>query len=499
MTGGAIGEGTPAQARGRSRRLAKAGLWAATAAFLLAGLWAASLLARHGLAALTFPYPLNYGEGPLLDQAARLAGLRNIYPADLSRPPYVISNYPPLYVLFQAPFVSFFGPEFWYGRAISLLSTLASAALISALINALYRDRIAALAGGLTFLGVPFVLHWSSLGRVDMLGLALSLAGLCVVVRQPRGSGGLILAALLLVAAIYTRQTLALAAPLAAFVYLLAEGRRRRALALSVLVGGTSLLLLGTLTALTGGGFFFHTITSNVNDWRWDQLTFYLSSAQALMPLLLLGGLAFLVLGLRSRPSSWWALGAYFLAASATALLVGKIGSDVNYLLELSAALSLAAGALLARYADRPGVRSALLLALALQVVLMVQGSQSFYANLQGYAISQREGIERLDRIVKRSERPVLADEYAGLVPLNGKRIYLQPFEMTQLAREGKWDQRLLLAAIASQRFSAILVWEPPYFPGLEDERWTPGMLRAIREHYEPAETRADTVVYRPR
>jgi ABC-type Fe3+ transport system permease subunit len=94
-------------------------LWTATAVFLLAGAWAASLFVRHGIAALAFLYPLNYGEGPLLDQAMRLADLKNIYPVDLSNPSYVVSNYPPLFLLLQAPFVWAFGPEFLYGPTIS--------------------------------------------------------------------------------------------------------------------------------------------------------------------------------------------------------------------------------------------------------------------------------------------------------------------------------------------------------------------------------------------
>src|SRR5215207_7716923 len=118
-------------------------LWIGTAVFLLAGAWAATLFARHGLAALAFPYPLNYGEGPLLDQVVRLAGMKNIYPADLSTPPYVVSNYPPLFVLLQAPLVWIFGPEFLYGRVISLASTMAVAGLISATLYVITRARTA--------------------------------------------------------------------------------------------------------------------------------------------------------------------------------------------------------------------------------------------------------------------------------------------------------------------------------------------------------------------
>src|SRR5215203_853468 len=375
-------------------------LWIGTAVFLLAGAWAATLFARHGLAALAFPYPLNYGEGPLLDQVVRLAGMKNIYPADLSTPPYVVSNYPPLFVLLQAPLVWIFGPEFLYGRVISLASTMAVAGLISATLYVITRDRTASAAGGLTFLAVPFVLHWSSLDRVDMLGLALSWGGLYAVVRRPDRRNALPVAVLFFVGAIYTRQTYALAAPLAAFAWLLAGGHGRRALTLATLTGGLSLLLLGALSALTGGGFFFHTVSANVNEFRWEQVSSNLSTTQGLMPLLLVEGVAFLVLGLRSRPPSWWLVGAYLAGSTVAALLIGKVGSDVNYLLELSAALSLAAGALIARYGRRPGTRCALLLALAVQVAIMVQASQYVYAGLQQNVIAQKAGLARLEALV---------------------------------------------------------------------------------------------------
>ncbi|HET7270699.1 MAG TPA: carbohydrate ABC transporter permease, partial [Rubrobacter sp.] len=500
LTGDALGEAQ--YAAGRRGFLAaipqRAPLWAATAIFLLAGAWAASLFARHGLAALAFPYPLNYGEGPLLDQAARLADLETIYRADISKPPYVVSNYPPLFVGFQAPLVWIFGPAFWYGRAISLASTVVVACLISAVLHALTRDRISSMVAGLTFMAVPFVLHWSSLDRVDMLGLALSWGALYIIVRRSDRSG-VILAALLLVAVAYTRQTFVLAAPLAAFAWLLAGGHRRRALDLAALTGGFGVLLLAMFSSLTGGGFFFHTVTANVNEFRWEQVSSNLVTTQALMPMLILGALAFVVLGLRSRPASWWLVCTYLAGSAATALLIGKVGSDINYLLEFSAALSLATGALLARYGGRQGPRSALLVALAVQLVIMVQASQANYAGLQAGVIDQRSELSRLEEVVDGSKGPVLADEYAGLLPLDGRRIYLQPFEFSQLSRDGKWNQRPLVEAIRREEFGAILIFEPPGAFWLVRDRWTPQMLQAIEAGYEPTEKHAWTVVYLPK
>lgn len=260
-----------------------------------------------------------------------------------------------------------------------------------------------------------------------------------------------------------------------------------------------SLVLLGMLSAITGGGFFFHTVTSNVNEFRWEQVAFSLSDLVATMPLMLAGGVAFLVLALRSGIGCRWLVGPYLLGAVATAFLIGKVGSDVNYLLELSAALALAAGALLARYAKRPGPRAAMLLALAVQTVLLVQTSQLGHAFREQYVVARKDEIAKLEKIVDDSKGPVLADEYMGLLPLEGRRIYLQPFEMTQLAREGKWDQRPLLQKIDEGRFSAILIFEPPGARALVEDRWTDEMLERIEANYEPTDTFALTKVYLPK
>lgn len=113
--------------------------------------------------------------------------------------------------------------------------------------------------------------------------------------------------------------------------------------------------------------------------------------------------------------------------------------------------------------------------------------------------IAGRDGLSRLREIVERSDGPVLADETMGLLPLEGRRIQLQPFEMTRLARESKWEQEPLLRRISDKQYSAVLIFEPPGAGFLVEERWTAGMLDGIEANYEPAETLAGTTVYRPR
>ncbi len=125
------------------------------------------LLARLGIAlfeysrlaraALAFPFPLDYGEGPILDQTLRLAQFENIYRDSFASPPYTVSNYPPLFQLIQVPLAWIVGPAFWYGRLISILSAVSAAGLIGLILHTLTGDRIAAAIGGLTLLAFPYL------------------------------------------------------------------------------------------------------------------------------------------------------------------------------------------------------------------------------------------------------------------------------------------------------------------------------------------------------
>jgi len=462
---------------------------------------AAVIFFSHALMAVFHQYPLDYGEAPLVDQAMRLAAGQSIYRPGISSPPYTIANYPPLYPLSLAPFVKLFGPSFLAGRLISILCALASAAFLALIIYTPSQDRIAAITTGLLFLAIPYVVGWSSLLRVDMLALALSTAGLYVVARWPTTRRGLVVSALLLVAAIYTRQSYALAAPLAAFVWLWTHDRRQ-ALGLAALVGGLSLLLFLVLNVLTRGGFLFNIVTANVNEFDIERVQHKWRELRQAAPILLVLGGAFLFLAPR-RVRTWPLLAPYLIGACLSAVTIGKIGSNVNYLLELSAALSLVAGAFVAWNREHHWLRAALLVLLALQTGLLMQATlRGPVEGLKWRVLPARDpddrDFENLDWVIKSADGPMLADEFMGLMTLQNKPLYIQPFEVTQLAHAGVWDQTPLLESIRRQEFPAILIHHSMGYP-VYQERWTPEMLLAITQNYAPTDLWAETIVYRPR
>ncbi|UCC63153.1 MAG: glycosyltransferase family 39 protein [Anaerolineae bacterium] len=458
---------------------------------------AAVLYGLHVFLAVLHRYPLDYGEAPLVDQAMRLASGQNIYRADLSSPPYTVSNYPPLYPLALAPLVKLFGPSLVAGRLVSILCALASAFFLAQIVYVPSQDRTASLTTGLIFLAFPYVVGWSKLARVDLLALAFSTAGLYAAVRWPATRRGLVVSGLLLVAAIYTRQSYALAAPLAAFVWLWAHDRRY-AIALAALVGGLSLLFFLALNIVTGGGFFFNLVTANVNEFRLDQLERWLRDVGHAIPILLVLGGVFLFFAFR-RVKSWSLVVPYLIGALLSALTIGKIGSNVNYFLEFSAALSLVAGAFLVWSRERPWLRSAALILLALQVGLLMQATLRGPVESLKWRIKQPERyFTDLEWIVESADGPVLADEFMGILTLQDKLLYIQPFEVTQLANAGVWDQTPLLESIRRREFPAIFIHHFMSYP-VYQERWTSEMLSATMENYVPTDFLADTIVYRPR
>ncbi|MGC8838831.1 MAG: hypothetical protein ACP5UM_10490 [Anaerolineae bacterium] len=489
-------------------RLARAALGLLEAGLLLALAFALAGFARYAWQVISYPYPLDYGEGPILDQVMRLARFQTIYRPDLSRPPYVVTNYPPLYHLLQVPAAWAFGPAFWYGRALSLLGALGAAASAGWVVHTLTRDRLASVTAGCTLLAIPYVLTWAPLCRVDSLALGLSLSALALTVRWPRARWSVVGTGLLLLAAVYTRQSYGLAAPLAAFAWFWGQGLRRRALALAGLVGGGGLALFGLLNLLTGGGFFFHLVVANVNAFQVETLLLFVRRVAATLPVLLALGALFGLVGAGFRPPSWWLVAPYTLGGLATALTIGKIGSNVNYLLELSAALALVAGVALASVrrlrseAARPATRAlwrgasaCLTVLLVGQTVLLMRPPWS-YAPYILAGTRQVSQAEELLEVIRTTEGPVLADDHMGLLVLAGRSLYHQPFETKQLADAGVWDPTPFIQSLEHQEISLILMNATPV---LQKRRWTPAMLRAIDLHYSAFKVVGNTWLYRPR
>lgn len=485
---------------------------AALVGLVLASIRPLTMFIDHAQRALAYPYVLNYGEGPLLDQTLRLQRGANLYPADLDAPPYTVTNYPPVYLLAQLPLIEANGVSFTWGRAISVVSMVISAVMLALIARAITRDWSAALVSGGLLLTVPYVLHWSALARIDGLALALSLIGLWCAASRPGRPLNLILAILFLASAAYTRQTYLLAAPFAAFVWLWGARARAAAFMLAAWLAAVVLVAFAVMLVLTEGGVFFHVVTANVNALDADILRFYIDEIGRAMPILIVAG-GVTVLGwlflmllrwdyLEDGSAAGWLAAPYALGALAAALTIAKVGSDVNYLLELSAALCLCAGVVVGWLKTAPLLKAAAIAAAIAQVFLMSGLSESKYYRIvfDRTTPEQRAGVEQLmARLTDAANRgePALADEHMGLLTLIGAPILFQPFEMTQLALAGQWDETPFVEALRAGEYPLLLLYQPMANPSLRFERWTPAMLRAINDVFRADGQFAETIIYR--
>jgi hypothetical protein len=93
-----------------------------------------------------------------------------------------------------------------------------------------------------------------------------------------------------------------------------------------------------------------------------------------------------------------------------------------------------------------------------------------------------------------------LLGEEMSFTVTSGRRIYLQPFEFSQLALQGVWDQGPLLADVRRGHFRAVVLrFRLEDDPSWRGERINPALLGALREHYELDAEFGDYFIYRYR
>jgi len=472
----------------------KAATW-----FAFAGLAVACAVAVvHWTLALQFPYSLNYGEAPMIDQARRLSQGENIYQKNQDQPPFVVSNYPPVYPLLLAPAVKVLGPKFWTGRLLSGAGLIAAAIFIGLMVRRQTQDPAAGVFSGMLFAGIPFVAYWSSLVRVDLLSMAFSLAAVFLLTSWPLPRWRFYLGAVLLVAAMFTRQTMILAAPLAVCTWMWFQDRRM-AIRLAAVTAGTAIAVFGILNAATQGGFYDHVVTANTHRYALTVLVWSLLRLwEVLGTVLVVAGLGALLLP-RDR-DGYVLVAAYLAGAALVTFTVGKIGSSENHFMELCAALSLAAGCLAAWTRKAPGhsvVKVVVMAALGLQFLGMTAFTVNHYMTDLNARRAEAAQLAELARLVRDTPGITLADERMDMIILAGKPLMFQSFDMSQLSRVGKWEQKGFLQAIEQKKFAMILIHYFSHWDG-HKERWTPEMLDAIYANYAACESYGGTRVYRP-
>jgi len=135
---------------------------------------------------------------------------------------------------------------------------------------------------------------------------------------------------------------------------------------------------------------------------------------------------------------------------------------------------------------------------LAVQMNLLIDWSRRDYIPALMNKVADTREVEQLAEYVQEAQGLILADEYMGLIPLDGRRLYFQPFEYKQLQAADLWNEALLVDSIKRQEFSVILLYEPLEWNAIT-VRWTPEVRNTIYAHYRLENTLARTFVYLPK
>jgi hypothetical protein len=130
-----------------------------------------------------------------------------------------------------------------------------------------------------------------------------------------------------------------------------------------------------------------------------------------------------------------------------------------------------------------------------MQINLLINWSRQDYIPALMSKLSDTREVEGLAKYIQEAEGPILADEYMGLIPLNGRRLYFQPFEYKQLQAANVWSEAPLVDAIQREEFSLIVLYEPLDWNAIT-VRWTPEVRNSIYAHYRLADTLARNFVY---
>jgi hypothetical protein len=444
-------------------------------------------------------------------------------------PPWVVGTYPPLTYALVAMLTPAenqrVAPDYRPFRVVVAFFGFLSITVTGFLVATALRGLEARLwiALGLvaaTLFGTTFEFHrWIPYARVDFPALGFSLLGLWLFLLADRGNHrrqrllGYVLSAAALVAAGYCKQS-ALAVPMTIVFGLLWDRRWKDLVVWGSLYASFGIVPFVILTWATAGQFPLHTIIYNANTLHLETLWIWARHGVRFHGFWLVA-LGALILGaflIRNRgqsaksqefhfpqtspTSSCWvrAFFLYFLFSWAQSLTIAKAGSAENYLLEPLAATAILTATLLGllfQSSSRPLPRLALSFAM---VGLLLHGFNlqgwvgwapptKFTYQVGGPGPRDRQAQSELLRMARSAQKRVLS-EFAHLHLALGQPVVYQPFIMSELARQGKWDPSPFLKTLRNETYRLVVLQQPLAQSG---PVFTQEMIAALEENFEEA------------
>jgi len=454
---------------------------------------------NRAILALRYPYQLDYAEGYVAVESWQLSRGEGMYPS-LGNYPFLVGNYPPLYPLLCAPFFLAFGPSLFWGRLICVLSALGICAVMIYIIGRREGWFLPVVLSPVLFFCTYELYEWIGYARVDLPAIFLSILGLAFLSGEMTKSR-VRCALVCFVLSLFTKQV-QIFAPLSGCLYLILK-HRKTGLRFTAWFVGLIFGIFILLSLLTRGQYYKHTVLYNANVYDWWQIKnvwlrhifrfypFYLASL-FLVGMAAIFGWARRWIKERRFPAPD-VFSIYAILGALSFFTIGKVGAASNYLLEFHAALCLFFGLQISRighlhkeYVTR-SVQICLIVILGILINLhslyVVKQHPLIFSRPNPHKLDFAKGNKMLD-IIGDFPDPVLCEQPIFLL-LSGKKVVFQPFIMSQLHKEGKWNQEAFVRDLSQKRFSLIVTGQDVETKGYFWQ-YTEEMIQAIREHYTP-------------
>lgn len=435
-------------------------------------------------------YQYNYAEPVLLSTVFDIRNTPLIY-RDLNQEPFIAPFYPPVYYYLSFVVSLITGHSFTCGRIVSFLSAILLCLFIYKILRLEQVSKaVGWIAAALFFLS-PAMTPWIVLVKNDMTAALFSLVGIYFMLRHERENTSefgknYLMAVMSFGLAFFTKQSF-IFGMMAYSLFLLTQKRFRNLFQYTVIQAVVLAAPAVLLNILTNGNFIRIVFLSHLQAFYPKLvLLFWGVFLNKTWWLVIFGALFFL----RQFKTKTWGLVAWYLISTLfSTFLSGKIGSDINFFIEFTGALCVATGLIVYEYIRESKnhwkfiLAGAVLLSFALCPSISLNPMRSLSKTIEGIESTQK-AIGEIEKIIRPIEAPILAEEM-GILISSGKKVWYEPFEFTQLARSGRWDEDLILRKLRNKSF-AFVILSTNLFGVRQTQRFSENFIKTLFEYYRP-------------
>ncbi|MCM8821838.1 MAG: hypothetical protein NC831_03370 [Candidatus Omnitrophica bacterium] len=453
----------------------------------------------HHIKCVNFPYPLEYREGVVQYWVNCFVDEKPLYPKTGEEPPYVHNPYGPLYLIIAGIFQKLLPQKhtFFASRLLSFFSLLIACFFIFKIIKSRGACLMAGLLGAGFFLCSPISINYGSIEIVDILALSSGFAGLYAATKNTKT--GYLFSGIFCAAAFLTKLVFILPCISIFIAIMLAKEKER-----GYFFAGLAIFLFLAFSILFlkyGANIITHFITLSSLPLSISHF-FNVFSSTGPRHAFLFSFLAIFAGTMKDkRDPLYW----YCLLVPVTFLFSAKVGSEANYFLEIIALSSVATGILF----EKIGVsaKSIFLVACIAQMFLFLPfksapvftktyGQELPFATGSYPSHALKEAGEIIEGELMSVSDPVFSEDTGWLV-VAGKEVIIEPYQFSQLARYGRWDEVHIVNMIKEKQFNLILMSVDSYEKG--SEKFTPSMLEAIKTNYQIKRVIGNFYILEPR